>query len=121
MRVTEDSIELCAGREGDDAYVKLTVGKVFTEQRKNKLKEVVEYVGWAFELAEDDREFNNKEIAALPEKWLKVAKTPSTSHGWKAAHSECAKQLEEVLPALRDEGDKNGEARDDSVGEVRSE
>jgi len=44
-------LEVCAGREGDDEYVKLTVGEVLTAQQLSQLEGVFRAFRWATEIA----------------------------------------------------------------------
>lgn len=44
-------VELCAGREGDDAYVCFTLGEVVSHAQLADLDEVALCVGWSFEFA----------------------------------------------------------------------
>jgi hypothetical protein len=55
FRVTgEHTIELCAGREGDDSYFKAKVGEPFTLDQLKALEDVLLYAIYAVEVAEDD-------------------------------------------------------------------
>ena len=45
-----ESLELCAGREGDDDYLRLDIGQVFTRQDLHTLYELMETVQMSVEL-----------------------------------------------------------------------
>ena len=44
-----EAVEIIAGREGDDAYVKLRVGETITQQKMNALLQLISYVAGAYE------------------------------------------------------------------------
>jgi len=52
-RVTDDAVELCAGREGDDAYVKFALGSNVTKENVSDAAAVVACFKYSCELAED--------------------------------------------------------------------
>jgi len=47
-------IEVCAGREGDDEYVRLAVGEQVTEQHLFQLEGIFSAFSWATEIAGDE-------------------------------------------------------------------
>lgn len=53
------TVEYCAGREGDDAYVRLVVGELVTGDLLAALGDVMATAGWAVEMAEEDRKAVN--------------------------------------------------------------
>lgn len=50
-RITEETFELCAGREGGDAYVSFQVGQTITKKDIHEAYEVLDYFRWALEEA----------------------------------------------------------------------
>ena len=57
MRETLQTLELCAGREGDDDYVKLVVGDRLTLETLHRLQGAMLTLRWAYEVAADNTEF----------------------------------------------------------------
>ena len=45
-RYEEAAVELCAGREGDDAYVCFEVGEAVTAEKLQQLRDVLGYARW---------------------------------------------------------------------------
>lgn len=69
MRGADDStVELCAGREGDDAYVKLCASQTLSEEDIWKLRDLISTVGFAVEVAEQNAAPNWRERRA-PTLW----------------------------------------------------
>lgn len=56
-RLTKDGVELCAGREGDDDHVLITVGDVVTEETVRKLAGALRTGAWVLECAEYNRRY----------------------------------------------------------------
>ncbi len=54
LRDSHHSVELCGGRDGDDSYVKLSLGEPFTVEQSTALLGVIWSVDWAFEVAMED-------------------------------------------------------------------
>lgn len=54
LRPTE--IQLFAGREGDDAYVKLSVGDVLTPETMEKLGGVIIYAQYAYSMGHENED-----------------------------------------------------------------
>ena len=54
LRPTE--IQLCAGREGDDAFVNIELGKTVDAEMMNALSEVISYAASTYEYNQDEEE-----------------------------------------------------------------
>lgn len=50
----DTEIELCAGREGDDAHVRLYEGQVIDKRTIYLLRDVIDYLRYAAELLDDE-------------------------------------------------------------------
>jgi hypothetical protein len=50
MKVTPTTVELCAGREGDDAYVKFEVGEAVSKSDVKEGLEVLDYFVYALDV-----------------------------------------------------------------------
>jgi len=57
VRKTPGLLEICAGREGDDAYVALRVGEAITEHHLVLLEDVLDTAAFALEVGEDNRAY----------------------------------------------------------------
>lgn len=51
IRVTPNATELCAGREGDDSYLRLVEGATVTRHMLDQLRDVATTLAWAVECA----------------------------------------------------------------------
>jgi hypothetical protein len=51
MRVTDNCIELCAGREGDDAHLSLTLGSVLSRRDLAEAEDILKTFQWAKEVS----------------------------------------------------------------------
>lgn len=54
VRLDDNKIELCAGREGDDAYAVIYFSGGMGPQELAALRDVVETAEWALEMDSDD-------------------------------------------------------------------
>ena len=71
-RATENAIELCSGREGDDSYVCLREGDTLTAETMQNLSEVLERAHDAWEAGKDYEEKATKQFQALEAEVLRA-------------------------------------------------
>lgn len=60
-----ETIELCAGREGDDDYVKISVGDTITGKTLDALESVVGRIRWAEEHREWEIDWKNPKVQEI--------------------------------------------------------
>lgn len=70
MRVTDQTVELCAGREGDDVYVEFRIATIVIPEQLAMAQEILESLAFAKELAEENSGTSifDTEGCALPER-----------------------------------------------------
>lgn len=85
MRYTKNSVDLCAGREGDDDYIKLTAGQHLTQEDIAAIVGIVLTLRWSHDLADGDTDGAGlTNVAAVTELLTKLSldmKTNSIGYG----------------------------------------
>jgi len=63
MRVTDGAVELCAGREGDDAYVEFRIATIVVPEQLTMVREILDSLAFAKELTDTDIQMRAMEVA----------------------------------------------------------